>query len=151
MENHPRLITLLQQGPRWNSPKHGHKHWLRVVENGCRIAEHTPQVDRTVVELFGLLHDSQRWNEGDDPEHGKRAAEYAESIRELLNITDQQFQLLAHALTNHTAERFNADPTIGACYDADRLDLGRVRIKPNPKYLNTAYGKYLAQQIESPK
>ena len=32
---------------------------------------------------------------------------------------------------------FSDDPIIGTCWDADRLDLGRVGVKPNPKLLST--------------
>ena len=34
--------------------------------------------------------------------------------------------------------RLTRDVTIQTCWNADRLDLGRVGIKPNPTYLGTA-------------
>ena len=34
-----------------------------------------------------------------------------------------------------------ADITVQTCWDADRLDLGRVGIRPHPKYLCTAVAK----------
>ena len=33
------------------------------------------------------------------------------------------------------------DITVITCWDADRLDLGRVRKRPNPKYLCTEFAK----------
>jgi uncharacterized protein len=141
------LLTILKQNPRWNGHIHGQSHWHRVVANGHTLADHTPGVDREVVELFGLLHDCKRENDGIDPEHGFRAAQYAKSIRKLLPITDIQFEILHHALANHTDEIHNSDPTIGACYDADRLDLGRVGVTPKPHKLNTEFGKALAAKM----
>jgi uncharacterized protein len=32
-------------------------------------------------------------------------------------------------------------PTIGVCWDADRLDLTRVGIMPDPEFFSTAAGK----------
>ena len=53
---------------------HGLSHWLRVRGNGLRLAELTG-ADPDVVELFAFLHDSKRFSDGADPEHGRRAAE----------------------------------------------------------------------------
>jgi uncharacterized protein len=36
-----------------------------------------------------------------------------------------------------THERTHPDVTIRTCWDADRLDLGRVGITPHPEYLRT--------------
>ena len=55
---------------------HGIAHWARVLENGLRLAEETG-ANIEVVQLFAILHDSQRVNEGGDPKHGPRAAAYA--------------------------------------------------------------------------
>ena len=38
---------------------HGVSHWARVLENGLRLAEVTG-ADVDVVQLFAILHDSQR-------------------------------------------------------------------------------------------
>jgi len=38
------------------------------------------------------------------------------------------------------------DVTIGTCWDADRLDLGRVSIKPEAKHMSTAYARDIAAQ-----
>ena len=39
------------------------------------------------------------------------------------------------------------NPTIDACFDADRLDLGRVGVTPNPDRLATEKGKWMARAL----
>lgn len=124
---------------------HGPAHWARVRANGLRLAKQTG-ADTTVVELFALLHDSQRFNEGHDPEHGQRAA---------LNIVDNAGwyitnagldgdQLTAlliacscHSLGATTIGNAALLNTVLTCWDADRLDLGRIGIRPDPDLLCT--------------
>jgi len=48
-------------------------------------------------------------------------------------------------MTHHSDGAVDADPTIQTCWDADRLDLGRVGIKPAAKYLSPV----ASQHIES--
>ena len=55
----------------------------------------------------------------------------------LFDLTDHEFHLLHRACAGHTHERTHLDVTIQTCWDADRLDLGRVGITPHPKYLGT--------------
>ena len=38
-------------------------------------------------------------------------------------------------------------PTVDVCFDADRLDLGRVGIAPNPKLMATEQGAFYAANI----
>ena len=116
---------------------HGVAHWARVLENGLRLAEVTG-ADTAVVTLFAVLHDSRRVNEATDPEHGPRAAEFALSLRgHLFDLPDREFRLLHRACAGHTHERTHPDVTIRTCWDADRLDLGRVGITPHPSRLGT--------------
>jgi len=120
---------------------HGVAHWARVYENGLRLAEETG-ANVEVVRLFAVLHDSRRINEGTDPDHGPRAAEFARTLRgRLFDLTDHEFGLLHRACAGHTHERTHPDITIQTCWDADRLDLGRVGIMPHPKYLCTEVAK----------
>jgi uncharacterized protein len=112
---------------------HGVAHWGRVYENGLRLADETGAIV-DVVRLFAVLHDSGRINEGTDPGHGPRAAEFARMLRSrLFDLTDQEFDLLHRACTGHTHERTHPDATIQTCRDADRLD----GITPHSKYLGT--------------
>ena len=39
------------------------------------------------------------------------------------------------------------DATVNACFDADRLDLGRVGIIPNPDKMATVQGRILAEKM----
>ena len=45
------------------------------------------------------------------------------------------------ACAGHTHDRTHPDITIQTCWDADRLDLGRVGITPQPNYLCTDAAK----------
>ena len=120
---------------------HGITHWARVLENGLRLAEETG-ADLGVVRLFAVLHDSRRVNEATDPEHGPRAAEFVLSLRgQLFDLPDHEFRLLHRACAGHTHERTHPDATIRTCWDADRLDLGRVGVTPHPSLLCTEAAK----------
>jgi len=126
---------------------HGPDHWKRVEQNGLMLAA-SSGADAVVVRLFALFHDSKRENEFSDPDHGKRSAAYARELRgTYFQINDEQFDLLETACTWHTEITHNANPTIGTCWDADRLDLGRVGIIPDAKYMNTDLGRQLANKI----
>jgi uncharacterized protein len=120
---------------------HGVAHWARVLENGLKLSR-TTGANVEVVQLFAVLHDSQRWNESDDPDHGPRAADFAATLRgRLFELPDHEFGLLHRACTGHTHERSHPDVTIQTCWDADRLDLGRVGMTPDPSYLCTTTAK----------
>ena len=120
---------------------HGVSHWARVLENGLRLANATGAVVE-VVQLFAVFHDSRRVNENSDYCHGLRGAELAAELRgQLFDLPDAQFELLYQACADHTDGLTEADITIQCCWDADRLDLGRVRIMPDPRKLCTAVAK----------
>jgi len=120
---------------------HGAAHWTRVRENGLRLAEST-QARADIVELFAFLHDSMRVNDDFDPYHGTRAAHYAESLRgELFELDDEGLRLLMIACEGHSDGLMDADITVQTCWDADRLDLGRVGIRPKPERLCTEAAK----------
>ena len=99
-----------------------------------------------VVSLFAYLHDSCRNDDGEDYQHGERAAEWMETLRDsyLRTLTDEEYSLLKEACRLHTIEHKTGNPTIDACFDADRLDLWRVGITPNPYRLATEKGKEIA-------
>ncbi len=116
---------------------HGVAHWARVYENGLLLAEETGAIVE-VVRLFAVLHDCRRINEGTDPDHGPRAAEFARTLRgRQFDLPDHEFGLLYRACSGHTHERTHIDVTVQSCWDADRLDLGRVGITPHPSRLCT--------------
>lgn len=124
---------------------HGPDHWRRVERNGRLLATRC-DADVIVVRLFALFHDAKRENEGHDRGHGGRGAEYARELRRgWLPISDDQFELLHFACVWHTDADRHDDPTIGACWDADRLDLGRVGVIPSAEYMSTAFGREIAE------
>ena len=119
---------------------HGPDHWQRVERNGRMIIEGAGAGDLTVVRLFAVLHDSKRENEFHDPEHGRRAADWAMKLRgDVFRLDEERFGQLLEALVLHDKGRVSSDPTIGACWDADRLDLGRVGIQPHPRFMSTQF------------
>lgn len=117
---------------------HGVRHWSRVRLFGLTLARETGA--RTdVVEWFAFLHDAARAEEGFDHGHGARAVALARDLRgALLPIDDSGFDLLTHAMTHHSDGHLEGDPTVRTCWDADRLDLPRVGIRPDPGRMCTA-------------
>lgn len=122
---------------------HGRDHWTRVRENGLLLAKHTG-ADVTVIELFAWLHDSCRRDDCGDPGHGHRAADFAVQLRAeglMEGIAVPAFELAVEACRYHSHGRTDADVSIQTCWDADRLDLGRVGTRPDPFYLCTDAAK----------
>ena len=116
---------------------HGASHWARVRENGLRLAESTG-ADTQVVELFSFLHDSRRRNDCHDPLHGHRAGAFVKSlVGTVLEIEPPRVELLVAACEGHSDGHLEGDITVLTCWDADRLDLGRVGIMPHPDRLCT--------------
>jgi len=116
---------------------HGLAHWARVLENGRRLARSTG-ASRPVVELFAVFHDACRENDGRDPDHGARGALLVEELRgRLFDLPDEDFVMLRSACSDHTNGRTDGEITVRTCWDADRLDLGRVGITPRARYLCT--------------
>jgi uncharacterized protein len=114
---------------------HGVCHWARVLENGLRLAEETG-ADARIVTLFALFHDCRRANEARDEGHGLRGGQFARSLRgTLVHLGDSDFELLFRACHLHTHGYTQDEVTVQVCWDADRLDLGRVGITPEPGLL----------------
>ena len=137
--NMPAILTRILEGYRLPVRGcHGVTHWARVLENGLRLAEHTG-ANVEVVTLFALFHDSRRQNDIWDPGQCFRGAQLALSLRgeSLISLSDADFKLLFHACEHHTEGRIDGDITVQTCWDADRLDLGRVGVWPHPAKLCT--------------
>ena len=123
---------------------HGIDHWDRVARNGEAL--HVPGADMEVVLCFAYLHDVERRTDAYDVEHGPKAAELIGNIREsvLGFLDDKQIGLLKDACTFHTTVPRTGNPTIDTCFDADRLDLPRVGIVPDPDRMATKEGAEIA-------
>jgi len=101
------------------------------------LAEQTGANSR-VVEYFAFIHDLGRLNDNHDPEHGYRAALIAEKIAgDLIEVDEAELEFLIAACQGHSDGHQVADVTVMTCWDADRLDLGRVGIRPDPGRLCT--------------
>jgi uncharacterized protein len=122
---------------------HGLAHWQRVGDFGAQVCRETPGADAHVVALFSALHDARRLNDGYDPDHGRRAADLAVNLQGegVIQATETQMHLLLWALAEHAAGGVSDDPTVGCCWDADRLDLPRCGIQPDPALLSTKAGR----------
>jgi uncharacterized protein len=128
---------------------HGPDHWFKVYRNGMGLCDVDPDVDRVIVECFALIHDSQRINNDDDPHHGERAADVCETlwIAGKLPLSEQQKDILVMACHFHHKGTTTKQPTVGACWDADRMDLVRVGTIPNKTLFSTQVGKDLLWQV----
>ena len=116
---------------------HGVPHWARVRWNGLAMAQ-VNGARPDVVELFAFLHDSHRHHDGRDLDHGARAADFTLRLNsELLRLDRAGLDMLGYAIRHHSDGLIEADVTVQTCWDADRLDLGRVGIKPRPDRLCT--------------
>jgi uncharacterized protein len=124
---------------------HGLEHWWRVRHNGLLVAG-SMGASRRVVTLFAIFHDSHRNDDGADRHHGPRAAAWLAGVRDgrdgcacattlatLRALTDAEFNSLYTACDLHTGTRHHDDPTVAACFVADRLDLSRVGFRPDPQ------------------
>ena len=133
---------VLPRAWRRDSTIHGDEHWRSVCATGLALAPSVGDVDRPLVFTFGLLHDTRRLTDSVEPEHGERAAGFAGELRneDVLRLEDERFALLAEALVyhSHSSGLVSSDPTIGTCWDADRLHLPRVSIRPRPDLLSTS-------------
>lgn len=126
----------------WHSPR----HWHRVRAFGEWLCDQHPDADREVVRLFSLFHDCRRLNEGRDPDHGERGAQQARLwCGSHFQLSPARLQLLCDACRDHDRGFATSDPTVGACWDSDRLDLDRVLIHPRASFMSTAAGARLAE------
>lgn len=136
----PTLVNVLHDRfrLRWDG-SHGSGHWARVRQNGLRLAESSGRGANTrVIELFAFLHDSCRLDEHGDPGHGARAAASLDGlVGDLPALSREERELLKFACRHHTDGLIDAELTVQICWDADRLDLGRVRIRIEPDLLCT--------------
>lgn len=127
------------------SDTHAVFHWDRVYKNGLRLLDNG--VDEKVVSAFAYTHDVWRDTDGCDLEHGPRAAKGLSLIRDtmLAFLSDEEYHLLCEACRLHTTTCGTDNPTLNACFDADRLDLIRIGVRPDPNRMCSPRGKELAE------
>ena len=144
--NTENLLNRLKNDSRlYSSMIHGIGHWRTVERNGLYLSEFS-RADTEVVIWFAYLHDCMRENDNIDKMHGSRGAEYVKANRDLLGLDDARLDLLCEACAGHTNIKIHADVTVQTCWDADRLDIGRVGITPNSEFLQTKEAKRIADE-----
>jgi uncharacterized protein len=138
-----RLVdAVLERSTGKDSSIHGESHWQRVAAAGLVLLPETSDADPALVFLFALFHDSMRLNDNHDPLHGPRGAALARELRgDAFDLKDTEMERLEFACQEHTNGGVSSDPTIGVCWDADRLNLGRVEIRPDPRWLSTKWAR----------
>lgn len=123
---------------------HGLDHWWRIWKNAQLLIGTSPRADLEVVGLYALFHDSMRMNDGADPGHGMRGFRLWERFNQLQDVeqflTQNQQELFFEACVEHSDGERTTEQTIGVCWDADRLDLHRLGIWPDPRYMSTQAG-----------
>jgi len=131
------LLAEARDGARLaHEPMHGEPHWRAVAWAGLRIAELRGGLRPDVLVAFGLLHDCRRETDDWDPEHGDRAARVAARSAPLKRLLGAEGRdLVAEACRLHERGMSRPDaPAIGACWDADRVNLVRLGFRLDPRY-----------------
>lgn len=143
----PLIEELVASSPAAASLVHGQTHWAAVARNAVMLANRTDGANAYLGLAFALLHDCARKVDGDDPQHGARAAHRLIELEPLLPrpLTERDRARLIDALIRHDCGTTSDDPVIGVCWDADRLDLGRVGVELDPTYFSTIVGETLAE------
>jgi len=124
---------------------HGKRHWEKVDKNVSMMgAMKGSKENIKVCRLFAILHDAKRTTQGCCSDHGEEAVKWVEVNREELLgewVSDDEFLLLKEAIAGHTRGELSFDPTIGCCWDADRMDLIRVETIPRREMFSTQAAK----------
>lgn len=137
------LHAIRTLSPSRQSEIHGESHWRRVAAHGLYLADESG-ADRLVVLLFAMFHDSMRFNDDHDPEHGMRGGFLAVCLNDgLIQLSEDRLDLLDSACRDHPSGLISDDPTIGACWDADRLDLVRLGDTIDNAFMSTDHGRSL--------
>lgn len=129
--------------------EHGVWHWLKVHWNVQKLCKLVPGADPEVCKVFAYLHDCKRTDEVEGCNHGALAAEFAVqmAVQGKLPLSSDQLDKLSKACIEHENCTVSDDPTIGVCWDADRLDLPRVNVIIKPELLSTQAAKDLCWKI----
>lgn len=125
---------------------HNYIHMRNVETFGELLSREINGVDNDIVHWFAYLHDIKKEYD-DDSNHGEKAAEFVELIRNryLSDLTNNQIDKLKIACALHTTTHKTGYPTIDVCFDADRLDFPRCGIAGNPDKMATNLGKQLVK------
>lgn len=127
---------------------HGLDHWWRVWKNAEWLTTRNviKGVDLEVVALFALFHDSMRVNDQNDPGHPERGWFLFEYLYDGIGhvLTETQTSQLMTAICFHHEGRTHESPTVGVCWDADRMDIYRKGLWPDPQLMSTGAARIMA-------
>lgn len=59
----------------------------------------------------------------------------------MISTSDEQMDRLVRACEYHNRGTISSDPTVGVCFDSDRLDFPHCGIEPDVRYLSTEAAK----------
>jgi uncharacterized protein len=163
------LVRKLMAHARFPSQIHGPAHWSRVRRFGALLAEREalPDVARTCIEIFAWVHDLARENDDGGNQHAIDGAVAIDQIVPAVfdEVLPDQMETLRSAIRYHsdgmTAQQaFEAGllpgvawqrellvATIGCCWDADRLDLPRVGIVPDARFMSTPSWRHVRTTV----
>ena len=127
---------------------HGLAHEVRVLVLGQLLARRMQAagtaVDERVVNWAAAVHDTQRFDDGIDPEHGFRAAEWIRQNPTVLSdaalVAPVAYVCEWHVPSDSMAP--DMSPELSAFKDADALDRWRIG-DFDPTYLRTAQAQGL--------
>jgi uncharacterized protein len=144
------LRTVTELSPSRHSTVHGVGHWRETAADAVRLLRHVREADPAVALVFALVHDALRADDLDDSAHGIRAAELVRSLARDGGVAfhPAQVELAAVACEHHSEPLVAVDPTIGLCWDADRLGLRRLGIVPDPALLSLDVSRRLPLDVE---
>ncbi len=138
---------------------HGISHWQNVYRLGKKLAA-INGADEKIIYYFAHWHDFFRQRDYEDAKHGHRAAAYLDDYRCDLSydLNKKQVEKLKFAIIHHADKKekiikldneLKNDITVQTCWDADRLDLGRLSIIPESSQLftETAKGYFVPKTI----
>jgi uncharacterized protein len=127
---------------------HGPIHWHRVYDNCLNLyymetGEQATDTYDWFFYNFAMMHDCCRVSDHADIEHPYAAAKLIPdgdpgTFNDMLKI----------AIQNHSTGSRSEEPLIAMCWDADRLDLPRVNIVPDPKFMSTKSGQKIAEDYK---
>jgi len=112
---------------------------------GAELAAATKNAVPAMVGAFAAIHDCLRVNDTEDPGHGPRAAELAGEVASGFGFARNEIRMLQVACAGHTSGQRHPNPTVSCCWDADRLDLTRLGIKPKGTLMSTSAGRAWAR------
>lgn len=159
VKNTAPLIRRLRSFRFIDSTLHGPAHWSRVHRFGHMLCDHLQigSAGRQCVEVFAWTHDLARKDDFGGNLHAIEGADYLDTVLPAVfpGLTSDQAEMVRIAVRYHSDSMVAEEAyfkglldhvpwdedtlvyTLGACWDADRLDLLRLNRPPHPRLMST--------------